>query len=260
MAILITVGGFATLLGIWAIVSLILKSNGNNVLPYPHETFSRAASFLFVEDCTRTWVNMGWTFARLLLGYGLSFLFAALLGTLAGLFPMFKRFMSSWMGLTKVIPNAAVTIILIGVFFGPQNRVWQTYIPSMLTMFIALPIIYEGFAKGIKEEDSDVKDAMEIDCGRRSPRSIIYIHWPLIRPYITLALATSLGMSMKVTVMSEVLTSSSSGILGIGGMIMIANQTGTIEDVMAYSWIAVLMMLVMDIPLFVIKFRMKKKD
>ena len=260
MAILITVGGFATLLAIWAIVSLILKSNGNNVLPYPHETFGRAFRFLFIDDPARIWVNMGWTTARLLLGYGLSFVLAAIFGTLAGLFPMFKRFMSSWLGLAKVIPTAAVVIILIGVFFGPQNRGWQTYIPSMLTMVIALPVIYEGFAKGIKEEDADVKDAMDIDCGRRSLRSVFYVHWPMIRPYIALALATSLGMSMKVTVMSEVLTASSSGVLGIGGMIMIANQTGTIEDVMAYSWIAVLMMLVMDIPWFIVKFRSSKKD
>ena len=259
MAILITVGGFATLLGIWAIVSLCLKSFGNNVLPYPHETFGRAAVFLFGEEAGRTWTNMGWTLARLLIGYGLSFLLAAIFGTLSGLFPMFRRFMSSWIGLAKVIPTAAVVIILIGVFFGPQNRGWQTYIPSALTMVIALPVIYEGFAKGITEEDSDVQDALEMDCGRRNLKSVFYVHWPMIRPYIALSLATSLGMSMKVTVMSEVLTASSSGILGIGGMIMIANQTGTIEDVMAYSWIAVLMMLVMDIPWFIVKFRMKKK-
>ncbi len=260
IGVLVTVGGFGILLSIWAIVSLILKSNGNNVLPYPHETFGRAFSFLFGSEAQRTWTNMGWTLARLLIGYGLSFALAAIFGTLSGLFPMFKKFMSSWIGLAKVIPTAAVVIILIGVFFGPQNKGWQTYIPSMLTMVIALPVIYEGFAKGIVEEDGDVQDALEIDAGRRNLRSVFFVHWPMIAPYIALSLATSLGMSMKVTVMSEVLTASSSGVLGIGGMIMIANQTGTIEDVMAYSWIAVLMMLVMDIPWFILKFRSKKEN
>ena len=230
----IVILGFLTLLGIWSGVSAILKSQGNHVLPYPHETFGRALAMLFGEDAPRTWQNMGWTLARLFIGYGISFVLAAILGTLSGLFPMFRKFMLSWIGLTKIIPTAAITIILIGIFFGPQNKGWVTYIPSTLTFVIALPIIYEGFAKGIAEEDADVKDAMEIDCGRRNIKSVLYVHWPMIRPYIALSLATSLGMSMKVTVMSEVLTASSSGILGIGGMIMIANQTGTIESVMAY--------------------------
>ena len=255
----IVILGFLTLLGIWAIVSAILKSQGNNVLPYPHETFGRAFDLLFVIDAGRTWTNMGWTLARLLIGYGISFVLAALLGTLSGLFPLFRKFMLSWVGLTKIIPTAAITIILIGIFFGPQNRGWVTYIPSTLTMVIALPIIYEGFAKGIVEEDTDVQDAMELDCGKRNLKSVLYVHWPMIRPYIALALATSLGMSMKVTVMSEVLTANSSAALGIGGMITVANQVGTIEDVMAYSWIAVIMMLVLDIPWFVLKARKKKQ-
>lgn len=255
--IVLVVGGFLTLLGIWALVALILKSNGNNVLPYPHETLAKAVEFLFGLDAPRTWTNMGWTLARLLIGYGCAFLFAAIFGTLAGLFPAFRKFMLSWLGLTKVIPTAAVVIILIGVFFGPQNRDWVTFIPSALTFIIAMPVLYEGFNNGIVEEDSDVVDALELDCGSRNLKAVWLIHWPMIRPYIVLSIVTSLGMSMKVTVMSEVLSASSSGRLGIGGMIMTANQTGGVEDVIAYSWIAVLMMLVIDIPWFVLKLRKK---
>ena len=259
LGIALAIGGFLVLLGIWALVSLILKSQGNNVLPYPHDTLGRAFGFLFVADCARTWINMGWTLARLLIGYGIAFAFAAIFGTLAGLFPSFRNFMLSWLGLTKIIPTAAVVIVLMGIFFGPKNRDVITYIPSALTFIIAMPVLYEGFNKGIAEEDPDIIDALELDCGARNPIAVWKIHWPMIRPYILLSIATSLGMSMKVTVMSEVLSASSSGRLGIGGMIMVANQTGTIEDVMAYSWIAVAMMLVMDIPWFALKFRKNNK-
>lgn len=257
----LVIGGFLTLIAIWYIVSLILKNNGNNVLPYPHETLGRAFGFLFsVDEAGRTWVNMGWTLWRLIVGYGLSFILAAILGTLAGLFPYVRRFLMSWVGVMKVIPTAAVVIILIGIFFGPQNKGVVTYVPAMLTFIIAFPIIYEGFVKGIREEDPALKDALKIDSAKHDLRTVWRIHWPLIRPYIILSLVTSLGMSMKVTVMSEVLTASSTGKLGIGGMIMTANQTGTVEDVIAYSWIAVVMMLVLDIPWFIVKYRNSKKS
>ena len=252
---LIAIGGLAFLILIWFSVSLILKSNGNNVLPYPHETLSRSIYFLFGESASRTWGNIGWTLLRLLIGYGISFLLAMVLGTLAGLFPYVKSFFSAGIGLFKVLPTAAVTIVLIGILFGPENRDIRVFIPSMLTFLVAFPVIYESFVKGMEEESRDINDALDLEGGHRRIASILKVHYPDSLPYITLALAQSLGLSLKVSIMSEVLTASGSNRLGIGGMIVIASQTGGVEDIMAYSLIAVFTMFLLDLPLFLIKYR-----
>lgn len=252
-------GGFVFLLVLWYVISLILIANGNSVLPYPHEAFRRMILFLFGDEASRTWNGLGWTFLRLLIGFASSFVLAAIFGSLAGLFPYFKKFMFASVGLAKVIPTAAVVVVLISVFSGPKNRTWLTFIPSMLVFLVAFPLMYEAFAKGVEELDPSIADALDVDSGRRRFYALRKVYIPNAFPYILLSLVQGLGLSMKVSIMSEALTANGSSAPGIGGLMVLANQMGDVEDIAAYALLTLLLMLLLDIPFFILKYKSKKK-
>ena len=77
--------GVVFLLGVWAIVAAILKSQNNMVILYPDEAFARVFGFLFLEGAGRAWTAIGWTTLRFVIGFVISFVLGSLLGSLAGL-------------------------------------------------------------------------------------------------------------------------------------------------------------------------------
>ena len=245
--------GVAFLFGLWAMISAILYSQGNTVLPYPHEAFARMFGFLFGEGAPRTWTGIGWTFARLLLGFAIAFVLAAILGSLAGLFPYLKKFLFASVGFAKVVPTAAVVVVLITVFSGPKNRGILTFIPAMLVFLVAFPLIYEAFAKGVAEVDPSTLDALAIDGGSKRFYSLRKVYLPNAFPYILLSLTQGLGLSMKVAIMSEALTANGSSNPGVGGLMVLANQIGDVEDIASYALLSLILMLILDIPFFVLR-------
>ena len=258
IGVIAIISGFVFLIAIWYIVSAILFSNHNFVLPYPHDTFARMVGFLFGQKAPSSWEGIGITFGRLLLGFGFSFVLAAIIGTLAGLFPTIKKFLFATVGFAKVVPPAAVVVVLITVFSGPKNRTWLTFIPSMLVFLVAFPLMYEAFAKGVETLDDSTLDALKVDGGTKRFRSLTKVYLPNAWPYILLSLVQGLGLSMKVSIMAEALTANGSSSPGIGGLMVLANQLGDVEDISAYALLSLLLMLLLDIPFFVLKAR--KKD
>ncbi|MCH3908769.1 MAG: hypothetical protein LKF75_01040 [Bacilli bacterium] len=250
--------GFAFLIGVWYLCSYLMYRVGNRLLPYPHEVLVTLAKVLFDPNyAATTYSAIGWTLARLLIGFTISFLLGMILGTIGGLFKNFKRFMSPFVSFAKTMPTAAFVIILLGVFL--QFRGLSPYIPCFLVFMVAFPLIYEAFASGIENEAPDVKDALKLDGGDKSLSAITQVLWPDSESYINLSIAQSLGLSMKVSVMSEILTNSSTSQGGIGWLIADSNLYASMKEIMAYSLIAVFMVAIIDIPLSVLKKEMKKK-
>ena len=254
------IGGFVFLIAVWYLVSAILLSQGNSVLPYPHEALRRMVYFLFGGDAPRTWGAIGWTFLRLLIGFVTAFVVASILGSLAGLFPNVKRFLFASVGVAKVIPTAAVVVVLITIFSGPKNRTALSFIPAMLVFLVAFPLIYEAFAKGVEELDESIENALSLDNGKKRFKSLIRVYLPNALPYITLSLAQGLGLSMKVAIMSEALTANGSSNPGVGGLMVLANQIGDVEDIASYALLSLILMLLLDIPFFVLKAKQKKAE
>ncbi len=136
------------------------------------------------------------------------------------------------------------------------------YIPSILTFVVAFPLLYEAFAAGIRNEDPYILKSLDLECGSRSPKAIFGVLLPDAWPYIALGLAQSAGMSMKVTIMAEVVTANSATNAGIGTLILLARQqTGGIEEVPAFALISLALMILLDIPLIILKrIRAKSSD
>lgn len=253
LAILSTLLGFFFLIGILYLTSFILKSNKNDVLPYPHEILARVIDLLFIKGAKKTWIGVGYTLLRILIGFGVSFILGALLGTIGSLFKLFGNFLSISVAIKRTIPTAAVTIVLLGIFMGPKTRDYLDYIPCILTFIVAFPLIYESFRNGLDNEETDVIDALRLEAKRTNLRVLFQVRYRDALSFILLGITQSLGLSFKVSIMSEVLTANSISKPGIGSLIVSENQYGTIENVIAYAVISLLLMAVIDIPLLIVK-------
>lgn len=251
IGILLSLAGFAFFIGVWWLVSWAMEQNRNYLLPGPGPVFLTLVDFLFGAGAGTTYLALLWTLVRLLIGFAISFVLGALLGTLGGLFPPFASFMKPFVGFARSIPTAAFVLILIGIFY--KATFLSPYTPCFLVFLVAFPLIYEAFVSGIVHEDKDTKDALALDGGARSLRAIVDVLWPDSLSYIFLALAQSLGLSIKVSVMSEILTNSSSANGGIGGLIQNAELSLDMKSVIAYSLVAILLVLLIDIPMHYLK-------
>jgi NitT/TauT family transport system permease protein len=250
--------GFVFLFFVWWLASYLMKANGNNLLPGPFETLPVFFAKLFGAGAGSTYVAIGWTLLRIIIGFVASFILGALLGTLAGLHPGLEKFMAPYVVFSRSVPTASFVVILVGIFYEFSGL--PPYIPCFLVFLVAFPLIYEAFVKGIRSESSDIKDALRLDVGEKTFQAVVAVEWPDSWDYIVLAIAQSLGLSVKVSIMSEILVNSSSAKGGLGGLIQMAWQIDfDMKSVIAYSLISVLLVLVMDIPLSVLKHQVQKK-
>ena len=135
--------GFVCFLLIWFLFSYLMIKNNNYLLPYPNEVFKTMGQLLFTagEDVVvgNTYKAIGWSIIRILIGFSISFICACILGTIAGLYPLFEKFMKPYILLSKAVPTAAVTLIIAGMFF--QYDGLRSYIPCFLVFLIVFPKI-----------------------------------------------------------------------------------------------------------------------
>ncbi len=258
-ASLFTFLGFVFVLLIWSLSAFLLKRNQNDALPYPHETFIRTFKLLFADQAKLTWLGIAFTLYRILIGFMFSFLLGCLLGTIASLYKSFSNFLSISINIQRAIPTAAVVIVLLGIFLGPKTRWFIDYLPCILTFIVAFPIIYDSFRKGLDNEDKDILDALTLEGSLNSPRILFGIRYKDAWPYISLGIAQSLGLSFKVSIMSEILIANSSSKRGLGSLIINEKQNGSIENVLSYALIALLIMAIVDIPFIILKRKTEKR-
>lgn len=251
--------GLAFLIFVWWLVSDALYRSGNRLLPGPGEVFPNLPDKLFGIGAATTYAAVGWTFLRIIIGFVISFVLGAILGTLAGLFHFLKNFMAPFVLLAKSLPTAAVVLVLVGVLYSYKGL--PPFIPCFLVFLVAFPLIYEAFRSGIENENEETRDALRLDAGERSFKGVLAVYWPDSSPFIFLSLAQSLGLAVKVSIMSEILTNSSGQQSGIGNLIQIAKSVDfSMNDVITYSLVAVILVMVFDIPLAVIKRKSKNNE
>lgn len=258
LSVLAVVAGFVFLILLWWMISAILESQGNHLCPDPWVTFGRLFMMLFGGYETKnTYLAIGWTFLRLLIGFISSFIVASILGIIAGLHRYFEKFMKPIITFCRTVPTAAVVLILAGIFLNIKGL--PSYIPCFLVFLVAFPVIYQAYVDGIHNEDQLIKDAAQLDIGYKSISSVTNVIVPDIAPYILLSIVQSLGLSMKVSIMSEIVTASSESTLGIGSMIAHAkNYELDMVAILAYSLLAIIIIALIDIPLQYIKKKIKK--
>ncbi len=250
--------GFLFLLLLWILVSFSLENQGNYLFPGPIDVFSKLG-FLLIKETAMTFSGIGWSLLRVIVGWVISFVLGMIFGTFSGLYENAKRFFKPFIVFARVMPTAALVIIVLAIVF--QKGPLPDFVPSFLVFFVAFPLIYESFRSGIENEPIEIINALDLEGGgHKSLHSIVRVLWPDSFPYVLLAVTQSFGLSFKVTIMSEIIVSSSSTHMGIGNLIAVSKSYVEMDAVIAYSLIAIILVLLFDIPLNIIKRRFIQED
>ena len=180
--------GILFLLLIWEIIALCV----NNSFIFPH-----------------TWTAIGQSLLRTIISLVISFIFAFILGLIAGLFKPVKDFLAPLVYLLKLVPTPCVVFFIILFFLREPN------IGSLIiTFLIVFPILYESFVEGLTNIDPSIKLSLRLE-GYYSKKSIFKVLIPESMPYLLLGCINSIGLGVKVSIMSEILIGTDS-LWGIG--------------------------------------------
>ncbi|MBE6136369.1 MAG: ABC transporter permease subunit [Erysipelotrichaceae bacterium] len=233
---------------LWVIFSSTL-GGGNLYFPTPIETFKKLGELL---SGSYIYLSIGWTLLRTLIGFLASLLAALIFGLLAGSFRSVYIFLKPLMTIFKSLPTAALVFLFL-VLSGSR------YAPVYIVFLISFPILYESIVGGIKSVPQEINDVLRIDTeGGLVP--LMKIKVPIASPYIIVGLASSFALSLKTTIMAEIITGDTG--YGLGNAIRAYRSLDPtdLSPIFAISLIAIVIVLIVDlVGLFITKYIEKRK-
>ncbi len=183
---------------------------GDLVLPSPLETFSTLGQML-KDEAVQTEIKI--TIYRAFMGFIISFVVGSFLGLLAGLFATASTMSRPIVTILVGMPPIA-WIVLAMIWFGMGNTT------VIFTVVVAsFPIVFVGALQGTRTIEGDLKEM--VDSFHLSFfQKFTNLYFPHIFSYVFPAWVSALGMSWKIVVMAELLSTSD----GIGASLAIARS------------------------------------
>ena len=183
---------------------------GDLVLPSPKETFSTLYTMLYDES---VWENMIITVKRAFIGFLISSVIGSILGLVAGLFVTASMMSRPIVTILLGMPPIA-WIVLAMIWFGMSDST------VIFTVIVAsFPIVFVGALQGTRTIEGNLHEMAD---SFKTPfmTKLFDIYFPHIFSYIFPAWIAALGMSWKIVVMAELLSSND----GIGAALAIARS------------------------------------
>lgn len=179
---------------IWALLSLLVSNS--LYLPGPWEVLQSLGAILAEAD---SYLLLGLSAIRVLIGLALALLLGSLLGLLGGFFPRAKIFMSPMESLLRSVPVVSF-IMLALLWLGSRG------VPIFIGFLMTLPIFWSAVETSVREADRDLLEMMEVfDFSIRD--RFKYYYFPWASSYLSLALRQAVGLAWKAAVAAEVLAS-----------------------------------------------------
>ena len=237
--------GVIFVIAVWIICSLLFDKNGA-IFPNPLVTVQRFGGILTESQ---TYISLGYTFFRMLVGFAISFLLALVIGMLSGNHEKLYQFLKPLMVVLKSVPTVAFVFVFIVMSNAREAPIYVVFV-------ICFPILYEAVVGGFKSINRDVIDASKVD-GASYLKGAVFVKLPLAVPYIIVGIVSSFALSFKIEIMAEVITGSTKN--GLGSSINYAYTQAEMPNVFAYSLLVIIFMLLVTLLEDVIRQIMKKK-
>ncbi len=224
--------GILLFLLLWEIISLIINEP-IIIFPDPITTIIEAGKLLINKE---TYVHIGASLYRVLVGFIIAFILALIFGSLAGNNKyIYKLFLPTITAL-KAIPTAAMVFVFL-VLVGFNDA------PILIVILMAFPILYDSVVGGFINIDKTINDALKLDTSNEVKKAL-FVRLPLSIPYILVGLASSFALTFKVEIMAEIMTGTNGN--GLGTIIRLQRTVLNPSDmrpVFAYSLIVVILVL-----------------
>lgn len=223
-------GSLLVLILLWHIAAVI--TDNQVILPTPSDVLS---SFFHASASPVFYKDLAFTLLRSSAGLIISVILGVSSGALMGFSPRFSRILSPL--ITGIQATPAISWLLIAlVWFDPQS------IPVILVVLATFPIITINTAEGIMTTDTrllEMARVFEVP-GKRLMRRI---YLPEIAGYIRSSFRITVGFSLKVGLMAEVLSHPGSG---IGERLSWARINVEMPDLIMYTALAVILTLALS--------------
>ena len=230
---------------LWFLIS-ISQGYGNLVFPSPIETFSSLGELV---STTYIYKCIGWTLLRTLIGFSIAFASALILGMIAGSFYKFYLFLKPIIIVLKSAPTAAFVFLFL-ILSGSR------YAPVYIVILLAFPILYESVVGGIKAVSPEIIDALRVDCENRI-RGLLRVKLPLSLRYIVVGLASSFALSLKTSIMAEIIAGDTNYGLGCAITSYRHSDPTNLAPIFAITLISIIIILLVDLLSFVVKRKFK---
>ena len=208
------------------------KEFGDLVLPSVFDTFQ-----IFLELVANPEVHQQIfiTLQRIFFGLLSSMILASLLGVLAGIFEPVSLMVAPLISIMLGMPSIA-WIVLAMIWFGMGD-------PTVIfVVFIAtFPIIFLGAFNGTQNVDKNLLE-MAQSYKLSFKTQLLSIYFPHIFSYIFPAWLTAIGLSWKIVIMAELISSDD----GMGSLLAIARSHIDTASVMALLMLMVTLLIVLE--------------
>ncbi|WP_418179691.1 ABC transporter permease [Aliarcobacter lanthieri] len=209
---------------------------GDLILPSPKDTFIALNEILHNSEMIE---NIFITIKRAMIGFGLAILVGSILGLFAGLFITASIMSRPIVTILFGMPPIA-WIVLAMIWFGMSDMT------VIFTVFIAsFPIVFVGALQGTRTIEGDLKqmvDSFHLPFSMK----LFDLYLPHIFSYIFPAYISALGMSWKIVVMAELLSSSD----GLGSSLAIARSQLDTPTALALVTIMIASLLLIEYLIF----------
>lgn len=189
----------AALVGAWQLCSIAVASPF--ILPGPAPVFVDSLSLLSDHAFQAT---VAATCARGVLAFSVSLALSFVLGFASGMNDDVTAALKPWMSAVKATPVVAFILIAL-LWFG------SSIVPVFVSVLMTLPVMTEAIAHGVRSSDSKLLEMARIYHYRK--RDIFFnIRLPSAMPFFLAGAGASLGLTWKVVVAGEILSSPKYGI------------------------------------------------
>jgi NitT/TauT family transport system permease protein len=225
-------GSIASIMLFLACWDMGAQMYGSLILPSPKETFE--ALFLLFGDSTFK-NDLLLTMQRAGAGFGLSIVLGTILGLLAGQFVtasvMSRPIVTI---LTGIPPIAWIVLAMIWFGLGDTTVIFTVVIASF-------PIIFVGALQGSRTIEGDLKEMAE-SFRIGFFQKCIDLYFPHLFSYLFPSWVSALGMSWKIVVMAELLSTSD----GIGASLAVARAQLDTPTALALVSVMIGMLLIIE--------------
>ena len=209
------------------------RSQPAHVLPSPQATW---AALLDLAGRGRLGDALVLTIGRGATGLGLSCLVGLPLGWAMGTWTWLRELLDSWVQVLLSVPP--IVIVVVGmVWLGPTAEV-----VVLVVALVTLPLLTTTVRDAVAGVDADLLEMARVFARGRS-WTVRRIILPAVAPPVLSALTVAGGQSVRVTVMSELLSTTT----GLGAMVQRARTNLDTDDVFALSVVMAALTLVLEL-------------
>ncbi len=209
------------------------KINNSLVFPNPNDVIKETFILLGMK---KTYLVIFFSFKRLFISLLFSFFIGIILGITAGLNKYVNYFLRPIITIFRTIPLASV-ILLIMMIFGITKS------PFFVISLMIIPVVYEAFYNGIINIDKEINDVWRLD----TSLNILVVRrvlLPTIVPFAKTAYIQSIGLGIKVLVMSEFIAQTKNS---VGKELVSASNNIMYTTVLAWTIILITIVLIIEI-------------